>query len=127
MARYPRFLRARNWVSEYGSPDDPKELATLLRYSPYHNVKSGVRYPALLITAGERDERVHPLHARKMTARLQAATASDPARKPILLQVDRDTGHGMGAPADKELAAVVDQMSFLMWQTGGECAAKAVR
>ncbi|HEY4594538.1 MAG TPA: prolyl oligopeptidase family serine peptidase, partial [Thermoanaerobaculia bacterium] len=124
MVRYPKFLRARNWVPEYGSPDDPKELAVLLRYSPYHNVKSGVRYPALLLTAGERDERVHPLHARKMTALLQAATASDPALRPILLQVDRDTGHGMGSPADKQIAAAVDQMSFLMWQTGGECVAK---
>jgi prolyl oligopeptidase len=127
MLRYQKFLRARNWVPEYGSSDDPKQLAWLLRYSPYQNVKDGVRYPAVLLTAGERDERVHPLHARKMTARLQAATASDPAAKPILLQVDRDTGHGMGAPTDKELAAVVDQMSFLLWQTGGNCTAKPAR
>ncbi|HEY4595411.1 MAG TPA: prolyl oligopeptidase family serine peptidase [Thermoanaerobaculia bacterium] len=124
MVRYPKFLRARNWVPEYGSPDDPKDLAVLLRYSPYHNVKSGVRYPALLLTAGERDERVHALHARKMAARLQAATASDRARKPILLLVDRDTGHGMGSPVDKQIAAAVDQMSFLMWQTGGGCTAR---
>ena len=118
MVRYPRFLRARNWVPEYGSSDDPKQLAYLLRYSPYHNVKSGVKYPSLLMTAGERDERVHALHARKMTALLQAATASDPDAKPILLQVDRDAGHGMGAPVDKEIAAQVDMLSFLMWQTG---------
>jgi prolyl oligopeptidase len=118
MIRYPKFLRARNWIPEYGSSDDPQQLAYLLRYSPYHNVKPGVKYPALLITAGERDERVHALHGRKMTARLQAATVSDPDAKPILLQVDRDTGHGMGTPTDKEIAAQVDLLSFVMWQTG---------
>ncbi|HSS75282.1 MAG TPA: prolyl oligopeptidase family serine peptidase [Thermoanaerobaculia bacterium] len=118
MVRYQKFLRARNWIPEYGSSDDPKQLAYLLRYSPYHNVKPGVKYPALLMTAGERDERVHALHVRKMTARLQAATASDPDAKPILLQVDRDSGHGMGTPKDKAIADQVDVLSFLMWQTG---------
>jgi prolyl oligopeptidase len=118
MTRYHKFLRARNWIPEYGSSDDPKQLAYLLRYSPYHNVKNGVKYPALLMTAGERDERVHALHARKMTARLQAATVSDPDAKPILLQVDRDSGHGMGTPTDKGVASLVDQLSFVMWQTG---------
>src|SRR4029077_15538266 len=82
MVASPKFLRARNWIPEYGSSDDPKQLAYLLRYSPYHNVKPGVEYPALLITAGEQDERVHALHTRKMPARLQAATASDPDAKP---------------------------------------------
>jgi len=77
-----------------------------------------VKYPSLLITAGEQDERVHALHARKMTARLQAATASDSDARPILLQVDRDSGHGMGTPTDKEIAAQVDLLSFVMWQTG---------
>ncbi|MBW8874734.1 MAG: S9 family peptidase [Acidobacteria bacterium] len=126
MVRYQKFLRARNWIPEYGSSDDPKQLAWLLRYSPYHNVKSGVKYPALLIIAGEQDERVHALHARKMTARLQAATASDPDAKPILLQVDRDSGHGMGKSADKQIASAVDEISFEMWQTGmgGACAAR---
>jgi prolyl oligopeptidase len=127
MVRAQRFLRARNWISEYGSSEDPRQLATLLAYSPYHHVKPGVRYPALLLTAGERDERVHALHARKMTARLQAATASDPGKKPILLQVDRDTGHGMGAPADKQIAELVDQLTFLTWQMGGSCTPKPVK
>jgi prolyl oligopeptidase len=129
MLRYHKFLRARNWVPEYGSSDDPKQLAYLLRYSPYHNVKEGVKYPALLITAGERDERVHPLHARKMTARLQAATSGDPETRPILLWVERDTGHGMGAPADQQLAGAVDQLSFLMWGTkmGEACSGTAGR
>lgn len=116
MLRYHKFLRARNWTPELGSSDDPKQIGFLHRYSPYHNVKKGTKYPAMLLTAGERDERVHPLHARKMTALLQAATASDPEAEPILLQVDRESGHGMGAPADKGTRDAVDLISFLMWQ-----------
>ena len=118
MTHYHELLRARNWISEYGSSDDPAQLAYLLRYSPYQNVKSGTRYPAVLMTAGERDERVHPLHARKMTALLQKASASDPETKPILLLVDRDGGHGGGTPADKQIHDLVDQISFLGWQLG---------
>ena len=116
MLLYHKFLRARNWTPELGSSDDPKQIGFLHRYSPYHNVKKGVKYPALFLTAGERDERVHPLHARKMTALLQAATASNPEAEPILLQVDRESGHGMGTPTDKGIRDAVDQLSFLMWQ-----------
>jgi prolyl oligopeptidase len=118
MLRYHNYLRARNWVSEYGSSADPQQFRYLLRYSPYHNVKKGTRYPAVLMTAGEKDERVHPLHARKMTALLQASTASDPAQKPILLSVDREAGHGRGAPVDKQLQGAVDELSFFGWQLG---------
>ena len=93
---YSAVLRYFNRV--LGSSADPKPFQYLRRYSPYHNVKKGTKYPAVFLTAGEKDERVHPLHARKMTALLQAATASDPAEEPILLQVEREAGHGMGAP-----------------------------
>ena len=82
MLRYHHFLMARYWVPEYGSADDPEQFAVLRSYSPYHNIEDGVRYPAVLLTAGANDSRVHPLHARKMAARLQAATASDPERTP---------------------------------------------
>jgi prolyl oligopeptidase len=71
----------------------------------------------VLITAGERDERAHPLHARKMAARLQAATSGDPETRPILLWVERDTGHGYGTPADLQRAEAVDQIAFQMWGT----------
>jgi prolyl oligopeptidase len=118
MLRYHNYLRARNWVSEYGSSANPEQFRYLLRYSPYHNVKKGTRYPAVMMTAGEKDERVHPLHARKMTALLQASTASDPAKKPILLWVDREAGHGFGAPIDKQLQQAVDELSFFAWQLG---------
>jgi prolyl oligopeptidase len=125
MLRFHHFGRARNWISEYGSSDDPQQFLYLRRYSPYHNVKKGTQYPAVFLTAGERDERVHPLHARKMTALLQASSASDPAAEPILLQVERDSGHGMGAPVDMQLRKAVDEMVFFRWQlgVGKECRA----
>ncbi len=118
MLRFHNFLRARNWVSEYGSSANPAQFPYLLRYSPYQNVKKGTKYPATLFTAGERDERVHPLHARKMTALLQASSASDPDQEPILLRVDRDSGHGHGAPVDKQLLRAVNDLSFFRWQLG---------
>jgi prolyl oligopeptidase len=72
----------------------------------------------VLLTAGEHDTRVHASHARKMAARLQAATASDPAEQPVLLWVDRDAGHGQGKPLHLRIREVADQRIFLMWQLG---------
>jgi prolyl oligopeptidase len=118
MLRFHNFLRARNWVSEYGSSADPEQFRYLLRYSPYHNVKKGTSYPATLLTAGERDDRVHPLHARKMAALLQASTAADPDKEPILLLIEREGGHGFGAPEDRQLREEVDILSFFRWQLG---------
>ena len=118
MLRYHRFLMARFWVPEYGTAEDQAHYKWLRAYSPYHQVKPGVRYPAMLITAGENDSRVHPLHARKMVARLQAATKSDPAERPILLWVDRDAGHGGGKPLALRIREVADERLFLMWQLG---------
>lgn len=118
MLRYHQFLLAQYWVPEYGSSEQPEQLAWLRAYSPYHNVKPGTKYPSVLFTAGENDSRVHPLHARKMTALMQSATTSDPAAEPILLYVDRDAGHGQGKPLAARIKEATDQWSFLMWQTG---------
>jgi prolyl oligopeptidase len=92
----------------------------LRAYSPYQNVEPGTRYPATLLTAGENDSRVHPLHARKMTAALQAATASDPASEPVLLWVDRASGHGQGKPLDLRIREAADQLVFMADQLGLE-------
>jgi len=102
-------------VPEYGSAEDAKQFEFLHAYSPYHHVEPGVRYPAVLLTAGENDTRVHALHARKMAAKLQAVNA-DPAGRPVLLWVDREAGHGQGKPLNLRLRDVVDQRIFLMWQ-----------
>jgi prolyl oligopeptidase len=118
MLRYENFLMAKYWVPEYGSAQDPKQFEFLRKYSPYQNVKAGVKYPSVLLTAGENDARVHALHARKMTALLQASTASDPAKKPVLLWVDRAAGHGQGKPLNLRIRDAADQRIFLMWQLG---------
>ncbi|MSQ90645.1 MAG: S9 family peptidase [Phycisphaerales bacterium] len=118
MVRFQQFLMAKFWVPEYGSSEDATQFAWLRQYSPYHNVKIGVKYPAVLFTAGENDSRVHPLHARKMAALLQASAANDDDQDPILLWVDRDAGHGQGKPLANRIAEQADIWSFLMWQTG---------
>lgn len=115
MIRYHRFLVARFWIPEYGSSDDPEQFKYLLAYSPYHQVKPGTRYPAVLFITGDADTRVDPLHARKMTARLQAATASD---RPILLRYDTKAGHSGGLPLSKQIEDLTDELSFLFWQLG---------
>ncbi|MDA1007857.1 MAG: prolyl oligopeptidase family serine peptidase [Planctomycetota bacterium] len=117
MLRFHKFLIAQYWVPEYGSSDDAAAYPWLKAYSPYQNVKSGRKYPAVLFTAGENDSRVHPLHARKMAALLQSVAANGP-EDPILLWVDRDAGHGQGKPLALRVRDEVDQWSFVMWQTG---------
>ncbi|MDQ3441468.1 MAG: prolyl oligopeptidase family serine peptidase, partial [Planctomycetota bacterium] len=118
MLRYQNFLMARYWVPEYGSAEDAEQFKFLLKYSPYQQVKPGTNYPATFLTAGENDTRVHPMHARKMAARLQAAVAPDPNADPILLWVDRDAGHGMGKPLHLRVRETADIRMFLMWQLG---------
>ncbi len=118
MVRYQHFLMARYWVPEYGSAEDASQYEYIKKYSPYQNVKPGVKYPATLITAGENDTRVHPLHARKMAAIMQASTGSDQEVEPILLWVDRDAGHGGGKPLHLRIRDIADQRMFMMWQLG---------
>ncbi len=115
MLRYQDFLIAKLWIPEYGEAKDPEVFPALLSYSPYHNVKDGVAYPATLLTAAESDSRVHPLHARKMAAALQWATSSD---EPILVRIERKAGHGAGKPVSKRVEEYADVYSFMMWKLG---------
>lgn len=115
MVRYHRFLVARYWVSEYGSSEDPEQFRYLYAYSPYHRVRDGERYPAVLLVTGDADTRVAPLHARKMTARLQAASASG---RPVLLRYDVKAGHSAGLPVSKRVDDLADELAFLLWITG---------
>jgi prolyl oligopeptidase len=110
MLRYHNFLIARLWIPEYGSADDPEQFRWLRAYSPYHHVKAGVQYPAVLLATAESDTRVDPMHARKMAARLQAATASD---RPILLRLEARAGHGAGKPLSKVLDELTDSWTFV--------------
>jgi len=111
---------ARYWVPEYGSSEDPEQFAYLNEYSPYHHVVPGRAYPAVLLTAGENDSRVHPMHARKFAAALQAATAGDPGAKPVLLRVDRDVGHGPGKPLELKIRDAADELLFMARELGLE-------
>ncbi len=115
MVRYHKFLVARWWVPEYGSSDDPEQFKYIYAYSPYHHVKPGTKYPAVLLTSGDSDTRVAPLHARKMAALLQAANASN---NPILLHYDTKAGHSGGTPVSKLVDENTDQLSFLFWRLG---------
>ena len=117
MVRFPRFLIAQMWTDEYGDPDVADEFAWLYAYSPYHHVSEGVDYPAVLLTTAESDTRVDPLHARKMAALLQWASASQEHRPILLTQQDR-AGHGVGKPASKRVDEAADVLSFFSWQLG---------
>lgn len=118
MVRFQNFLMAKYWVPEYGSSENPAQFKTIMAYSPYHNIKKGTKYPAVMLTAGENDSRVHPLHARKMAAALREASGSDQTTRPILLWVDREAGHGQGKPLNLRIRDAADQRIFLMWQLG---------
>ncbi|HUG55636.1 MAG TPA: prolyl oligopeptidase family serine peptidase [Candidatus Limnocylindrales bacterium] len=115
MLRYQRLLIARLWIAEYGSSEDPEQFRWLRAYSPYHNVRAGLRYPPLLLTTAEGDSRVDPMHARKMAALLQSERIDAPC---VLLRVDRDAGHGVGKPLDKQVDDAADQWAFLASRLG---------
>jgi prolyl oligopeptidase len=117
MIRYQKFMEGPFWVPEYGSSDDPAQFKYLYAYSPYQNVKEGARYPAVLFVTGDGDTRVAPLHARKMAARLQAATSSGSDR-PILLLYDTKSGHSGGRPLHKQIEVATDVLSFLFLELG---------
>jgi prolyl oligopeptidase len=117
MLRYQQFQIAKLWIPEYGTADDPKQFEYLYAYSPYHHVKAGMVYPAILFMTAESDTRVDPMHALKMAALLQAQAANGPDRQ-ILLRVDSKAGHGVGKPIAKLVDDAVDVWSFLFWQLG---------
>ena len=118
MVRYHKFLVAAYWVPEYGSADNPDQFNYIYAYSPYHHVTAGVKYPAVFLISGDADTRVAPLHARKMTAMLQARTGSDPAERPILLRYDTSAGHSGGTPVGKQIDDLTDELLFFDWQLG---------
>jgi prolyl oligopeptidase len=115
MVRYDKFLVAKYWVPEYGTADNAAQFPALYAYSPYHHVVKGTKYPAVLFLTGDSDTRVAPLHARKMTALMQASQGGD---KPILLLYDTKLGHSEGRPVSKIIEEDSDVLSFFFWQVG---------
>jgi prolyl oligopeptidase len=119
MLRYQNFLIAKFWVPEYGSAEDAKQFDWLYAYSPYHHVKAGMEYPAIMFMTADSDSRVDPMHAKKMAALMQAEAANGRSReRPILLRIDTKAGHGQGKPITKQIEDGTDVYSFLFWQLG---------
>ncbi len=115
MLRYHRFGRAHRWCEEYGTADDPLDFAVLHSYSPYHRVRDGVEYPAVLLVSGDEDDRCDAAHARKMTARLQSAGASG---LPVLLDYSETRGHSPVLSLHQRIAGLTDRLAFLCQQLG---------
>ena len=114
MLRYDKFSAGIGWVPEYGSSSDSAQFNTLVRYSPVHNVKAGVCYPATIVTTADHDDRVVPGHSYKFAAALQAAQGCDRA---AVLRVETRTSHGY-MPTDKRIAQAADVWAFTAWNTG---------
>lgn len=116
MLRYHKFTAGAGWHTDYGTADDsPEMLDYLLSYSPYHNLKPGVDYPATMVTTGDHDDRVVPAHSFKFAARLQEMhEGSDP----VLIRIAVNAGHGAGKPTDMIIQEQADKWAFLMWNLG---------
>ncbi|BCX46700.1 prolyl oligopeptidase PreP [Haloferula helveola] len=111
LLRFHKFTIGWAWKRDYGDPEDPEEFANLLKISPYHNLKPGIRYPATLVTTADHDDRVVPAHSFKFAARLQACQPSD--APPVLIRIDTSAGHGAGTALDKVIDLAADQWAFL--------------
>jgi prolyl oligopeptidase len=115
MLRFHRYTVGAPWAADYGSSDDPAGFGYLRAYSPLHNVKAGARYPAVLITTGDHDDRVFPAHSFKYAAEMQRAVAGVPGAGPVLIRIDSNTGHGGSSgtsPVSKTIDEWADKMGF---------------
>ena len=117
MLRYHLFTIGWNWAGDYGRSDDsPEMFEYLYRYSPLHNIKNnGTRYPAILVTTGDHDDRVVPAHSFKYAATLQASNTGNRAK---LIRIDSKAGHGSGKPISKQIDEYTDVFGFIMYELG---------
>ena len=124
MIRYPRFGGGKTWIPEYGTPENEDQFKALYAYSPYHHVVPHTPYPSVLFCTPQNDDRVAPMHAFKMTAELQAATSST---NPILLRVEKQSGHGGGDQVSKTVQMGADIWSFLIHELGAIPPERAIK
>jgi prolyl oligopeptidase len=115
MLRFDRFTAGRYWVDDYGRPDREDDFRVLRAYSPYHNIREGAAYPAVLVTTADTDDRVVPGHSFKYAAALQHAELGG---KPRLIRIETRAGHGSGKPTDKAIEEGADILAFLAQWTG---------
>ena len=119
MLHYQDFQIAKLWIPEYGTSEKADDFKWLYAYSPYHHVKSGTQYPAILFMTADTDTRVDPMHAKKMTALMQSEAKNGASHtRPILLRIETKAGHGAGKPVAKQIEEFTDVYSFLFWQLG---------
>ncbi|MDP2687906.1 MAG: prolyl oligopeptidase family serine peptidase [Aequorivita sp.] len=118
MLRYHTFTAGAGWAYDYGTAEDSKEMFEYLKgYSPLHNVKEGVQYPATLITTGDHDDRVVPAHSFKFAAELQSKQTGN---NPVLIRIETDAGHGAGTPVSKTIEQYADIFGFTLFNMGYE-------
>jgi len=117
MLRYHRFTIGWAWAGDYGTADTEAGFKTLVAYSPYHTVRQGARYPAVLVTTADHDDRVVPGHSYKYAAALQHAQVGE---APILIRIDVDAGHGAGKPVSKLIEEEADKLAFMVHYTGAD-------
>lgn len=116
MLRYHQFTAGAGWSFDYGTADDsPEMFGYLYQYSPLHALKSGVKYPATLVTTGDHDDRVVPAHSFKFIARLQQVQAGE---APVLIRIETNAGHGAGKPTDKVIGEIADKWAFMFQVMG---------
>lgn len=116
MLKYHKFTIGWGWAVEYGSSDNKEQFDYLLKYSPLHNVKVGVNYPATMIMTADHDDRVVPAHSFKFAAEMQSKQAVN--GNPILIRIDSKAGHGAGKPTTKLIEDAADMWSFVLWNLG---------
>ncbi len=116
MLRYHRFTAGAGWAYDYGTSEQNPEMFEYLKgYSPVHNVRQGVQYPATMITTGDHDDRVVPAHSFKFAAELQAKQSG---QNPILIRIETNAGHGAGTPVAKIIQQYADKFSFTFFNMG---------
>lgn len=115
MVRYHKFLIARYWIPEYGDPDVKVDFQNIFQYSPYHNIRVGADYPTTMVTAGENDTRVDPLHAKKFVATIQNNIGQE---NPFMLYINFDSGHGSGKSTQQQIDDLEFRMRFVMGTLG---------
>ncbi|HUD63546.1 MAG TPA: prolyl oligopeptidase family serine peptidase [Candidatus Sulfotelmatobacter sp.] len=119
MIHYQDFQIAKLWIPEYGTSENADQFKWLYAYSPYHHVKAGAEYPAILFMTADTDTRVDPMHAKKTAARMQSEAKNGASHtRPILLRIETKAGHGAGKPVSKQIEEFTDVYSFLFWQLG---------
>ena len=115
MVRYHLFGSGKTWIGEYGSSEDPKDFEALLAYSPYQHVAQGKKYPSVLVLSADADDRVHPLHAWKFAALMQAKSGGGP----VLLRIEKNSGHGGADLVRQTVEKTADELAFAWGEIQG--------